>query len=173
MGIRAKEGERRMIDFKRIRTVIADALSKYAACPVVLANQIAHIPRHPYISFTVTTPVGANNGTYGAYEDGIYRKPINQIWSFTAQSGAPDEAQELALKAHNYFDYVGVTSLVESGIVVSRLGDITGRDSLLSVNYEYRCGFDVTFGLMDEIDSRELDEGEIKTTDIRVNKEGG
>lgn len=173
MGVCVKEGERRMIDFKNIRTVIADALAEYTGCPVVMANQTAHIPKYPYISFTVTTPARSNNGTYGAYSDGVYKKPINQIWSFTAQSGAPDEAQELALKAHNYFDYIGIEHLKENGIVVSRLGDITNRDSLLSVNYEYRNGFDVTFGLMDKIDSLELNEGEITTADINANRNGG
>ena len=159
-----------MIEYKKKRDTIVNLLKAHTGVEVVLANQAAHIPPYPYISFTITTPMTANNGTYGRYNDGFDRKPVNQIWSITSQAQTLDEAQETAQKAHDFFDR-GYEVLAEDEIVVVRLGDITSRDNFLTTEYEYRCGFDVTFGLMNEIERSELDEGEIETSNIILEQE--
>lgn len=161
-----------MIDISAIRTAVVDLLTNNTGCEAVLANQTAHIPQHPYISFTITTPLTANNGGWGRYDDGVDRKPVKQIWSITAQSKTHDEAFTLAMKAHNVFDTsIGRKPLYEDhGISIEQVGDITNRDTLLTNFYEYRCGFDVTFTMFDEIDISTLGEGEITSADIKYNE---
>lgn len=154
-----------MIKYKSIRETIVEGLKGYLGCEVVLANQTVPMPEYPYVSFTVTTPKGANQGTYGYYADGIYRKPIKQIWSITVQSATPDEATELADKAHDYFGCLSKDYLQKNDIVVEKVGDITNRDNLLTYQYEYRSGFDITFVIMDEL---EIPEDSITYSDIKT-----
>ncbi|MDO5397061.1 MAG: hypothetical protein Q4G33_03945 [bacterium] len=163
-----------MIDYEKIRNTVVDLLKQYTGVEVVLANQAAHIPERPYISFTITSPMIANNGTYGRYSDGFDRKPVKQIWSITSHTETTDEAAVIAQKAFDFFERF-YEVLAEHEIVVVRLGNITNRDTFLTVDYEYRCGFDVTFGLMNETARLELDEGEIETAlvnSIRIERKG-
>lgn len=155
-----------MIDFERVRKVIVKALKEYLGCEVILANQTAPIPKYPYVSFSITTPVVANKGTWGRCDDGTDRKQIEQIWSITVQSNKTQESMDICLKAYDWLDHIGTLFLNDNNIVVQRLENITNRDNLLSVGYEYRNGFDVVFSLMDEISVDELGEGEIETIEI-------
>lgn len=154
-----------MINYGKIRNTVVDLLKRHTGVEVVLANQAAHIPKYPYISFTVTSPIIANTGTYGRYDDGFDRKPVKQVWSITAQAESTDEAAIIAQKAYDFFDRFH-DILAEYEIVVVRLGNINNRDNFLTVNYEYRCGFDVTFGFMNEINHSELNDGEIISAQI-------
>ncbi len=160
-----------MIDFERVRKVIVKALKEYLGCEVVLANQTAPIPEYPYVSFSITTPIVANRGTWGRCDDDMDRKQIEQIWSITVQSDKSGESAQLCLKAYDWLDHIGTLFLNDNKIVVQRLENITNRDNLLSVGYEYRNGFDVVFSLMDEISVDELDEGEIETIIINNKQE--
>lgn len=145
-----------MIKHGEIQTYITEALKAYLGCEVVLANQTAPIPSYPYVSFTVITSMTANNGTYGEFVEGntlVKAKEIQQIWSFTVQSDDSTESAVIANKAYDFFDCVGTIQLNENGIVVQRIENITNRDNLLTIEYEYRNGFDVTFSFMNEIAS--------------------
>ncbi len=157
-----------MIDYASIRAAIAEGLKSYVGCEVVMANQAATMPEYPYISFTVTTAMDANYGTHERHvyydesaEDygAVYVKQVGQVWSFTAQSDDSDEAAALAYKAHDWFDLVGREDLSDIGVAVVRVQSITNRDSLLSIEYEYRCGFDVSLAIDNVI---EIDEGTIE-----------
>ena len=57
--------------------------------------------------------------------------------------------------------------------MVKSVGVIVPRDNFLSIDYEYRQGFDVSFGLMNELSY----ENETKADDIEINghviKNGG
>lgn len=124
-----------------------------------MANQVSPIPPYPYTSYTVITPMIANNGTYGAFVeeiDGkkvtIHRKEFQQVWSFTVQADDDAVSKSLAFKLYDFFDRVGTVTLNEAEIVVQRLGNITNRDNLISINYEYRNGLDVTFAFMNEVE---------------------
>lgn len=154
-----------MIDHEGIRKIIVELLKKHVGVEVVLANQVSRKPQYPYISFTVTSPMIRTGGTYGRYSDGYDRKPVTQVWSFTVQAKTEAEAQDIVQKAFDFFDRF-YDALTEYNIVVVRVGSITNRDAFLTVDYEHRCGFDVTFGLMNEVDHSLLDEGEIVTADI-------
>ena len=145
--------------------------------PVIASNQSAPSPKLPFVSYTVITLMKTNNGTYGEYLETqnnetikIYRKEFQQIWSFTAQSDNDAESKTIALKLYDYFDRIGITDFSDNGIVIQRIGDITNRDNLLTIEYEYRNGFDVTFAFMNEIVGVTEDEiNDIKLT----NSQGG
>lgn len=160
-----------MIDYKAIETLIVDGLTAYLAskgfnCPVILANQVSPIPTYPYISYTVTTPVGANMKGYSIADDGTRYKPLTQTWSFTAQSGDDIEAINVAMAAYDWFALTGNTYLSDNGIIAQRVQSINNRDNLLTIEYEYRRGFDVEFLLVHTLDSSDFEaEGYIEEVD--------
>ena len=119
-------------------------------CPVVKANQSnPKIPPYPYVSFTVITPMVANGGTWGKHDDGTERKPFKQVWSFTAQSDDDTKALEVAMKLYEFLDRRN-DELFDKGIIVERLSNISNRDNFVTIQYEHRYGFDVTFSFMRE-----------------------
>ena len=155
-----------MIDYENIRSVVAKGLREYLACPVVRSNQNEMPPDYPYISYTVTTPMSENKGTYGVCEDGTERKPFTQTWSISALSKDNAESVMLACKAREWLDRVGTTYLSDNNVVVQSVGSVTNRDNFLSVEYEYKNGFDVLFSLFDVVAGMEEIEGYIEETQI-------
>lgn len=142
-----------MIDLRANEIIITDGLQKELGCPVIRANQTAPIPSYPYVSYTLLTPFDSNNGTWGVYDDGVDRIPVTQMWSFTVQSDDMTESMTLAIKARDWFQHVGKTYLNDNHLIVQSVEDITSRDNLLTVGYEYRNGFDVQLWLLDEVES--------------------
>lgn len=141
-----------MIDQKKIESIIVNGLQDYLGCPVILANQHSPAPSYPYVSFTVTSLKTANNGTYGTEYDGVFYKHFKQKWSFTVQSDDDNQCSEITLKAYDWFSLVAVTILSDTEIYIERLEDISNRDNLITIQYEYRRGFDVTLVVMDVIE---------------------
>lgn len=142
-----------MLDFRRSEIVIVDGLKDFLStdarpCEVVRQNQVAKIPPYPYVSYTVTTPIHETKGTYSKANDGTLYRSALQTWSFTVQSDDQDEAMNLAIKMHAYFSAVCHTLFADNGITVRRVRDISTRDNLLTIQYEYRKGLDVMFGLL-------------------------
>lgn len=145
-----------MIDHRKNEIVIVENLRAYLStevrpCEVVRQNQVAEIPPYPYVSYTLTTPASGDKGTYSKAEDGTLYKAVLQTWSFTVQSDDQEEALTLALKAYDYFSIVGVTTLADNGITVRRVRDVSTRDNMITIQYEYRNGLDVTFGVQTTI----------------------
>lgn len=142
-----------MIKHRQNEIVIVEKLKAYLStdvrpCEVIRQNQTAKVPPYPYVSYTVTSPVSAMAGTYSEAKDGTLYRNIMQTWSFTAQSDDQEEALTVAMKIYDFFTAVGLTALADNGIAVRRVRDVTARDNLLSIQYEYRNGLDVTFGLL-------------------------
>ena len=142
-----------MLDFRKYETIIVENLKQYLTestrrCEVVRQNQVAKIPPYPYVSYSVITPADAHKGTYSEAEDGTLYKSIQQTWSFTTQSDDQDEAITLAYKIFDFFSAAGVQFLSDNEIVVLRVGGISTRDNLISIQYEYRNGLDIVFGLV-------------------------
>ena len=100
---------------------------EFRPCQVIRQNQNSPAPSYPYVSYTVLTPNAADQKGWSTVEGGRHFKPVRQIWSITVQS---DRCQE------------------SHGIVPEKVTSITSRDTLLTVDYEYRNGFDVTFGMI-------------------------
>lgn len=141
-----------MIDYENLRIKVAKGLKKYLGCPVVKTNQNAEMPKYPFVSYTITTPMTENKGTYGEYDDGYARKPVKCIWSITAQSDNSSESVKLANKAREWLDYVGTVYLNDNGVIVESVGSVTNRDNVLTVGYEYKNGCDAVFWLYDVIE---------------------
>lgn len=155
-----------MIDIEHLRTTVASGLRDYLGCPVVRSNQNEEPPPYPYCSYTITQLMSENKGTYGEYEDGTDRKPFTQTWSITVQSGDSSESMTLAVKAHEWLDHIGRIYLNDNGVIIQSVGNISNRDNILTVEYEYRNGFDVVFWLFNEVDSPKESTGYVEGVDL-------
>lgn len=155
-----------MIDYENIRRIVCKGLKEYCQCPVIRSNQNEAPPPYNYLSYTVTTLKGENKGTYGVYEDGAERKPFSHIWSVTAVSDNDSDAVELACKAHEWFDRVGKTYFDDNGIILVSVGSVTPRDNILTVEYEYKKGFDVFFSVFDTVEGMAEQDGVIEAAEI-------
>lgn len=164
-----------MIDYDGMRTVIAKGLKQYLGCPVIRSNQNEAPPAYPYVSYTITTLLSQNKGTYGEYADGYDRQARTQTWSVTIQSNDNAECVKLACMAHDWFDRVGSTYLNDNDVIVQSVGSVTNRDNFLTTEYEYRNGFDVVFWLFDEVDSNAsgTETGNIESFEVNTNAEKG
>lgn len=141
-----------VIDYEKQRKVVAEGLNAYLKIPVIQSNQNAPLPKYPFISFTITTLMSKNNGTYSVYdEDGIEVKGVTQTWSISVLSDKNDESVMYANKAREWLDNVGTTYLNDNDIIVQNIGGITNRDNVITVEYEYKNGFDVVFQMYDKI----------------------
>ena len=134
-----------------IESKIATLLEEYSECTVVMSNQTSPMPEYPYISYTVTTPVHAENGTY-CFKNGVYYQEMLQTWSFTAQSDGCRKCREIGMRMYDFFARAGRAKLQKIGTAVSSLTDVMNRDNYLTIQYEYRCGLDVTFRMMHVVD---------------------
>lgn len=153
-----------MIDQKKINILIADKLKEVTGCEVVKANMAgAKIPKYPYISFTVLN-TDTRKGTYSV-ASGMRFIPLMQTWSFTVQGDKDNEAQQAAMRAKDWLGETGRCCLNDNGIVVQSVGAITSRDTLLTIDYEYRKGFDAVLSIMNAVDGENeetIEHAEIK-----------
>lgn len=147
---------------------IVNALQGVLNCPVIKANQHSPVPPYPYVSFTIITPMVANGGTWGEYEDGTRTKPFKQVWSFTVQSDDDSQALELSMQMYEFFDRRN-SDLSDKGIVAERVSNIANRDNFITIQYEHRYGFDVTFSFMRESTSV-IEEPELVPIEITYEK---
>ena len=139
-----------MIDYEGICLTVAKSLKDYCGVPVIQSNQNEEPSFDTYLSYTITTPMSENKGTYGVYKDGKDRKAFTQIWSISSISSDNLKSVANACKAREWLDHVGTTTLSDNGVIVQSVGSVTNRDNFLTVEYEYKNGFDVVFWLMDE-----------------------
>ena len=139
-----------MIDYVRMRTVIFSGLSAYIGAPVIRGDQAAEAPHYPYMICNATTLASENRGTWQQHEDGIDRKLVRSIWSFTSLSDDYDESVSNAVKAREWLDHTGHVYLSDNGITVQSMTAINNRDNVLTVDYERKNGFDVVFYVYDE-----------------------
>mgnify|MGYP001198293416 CR=1 FL=1 len=153
-----------MLAISDIESKIVTALENYIDCPVILSNQTAPSPPYPYISYTITTPVHHVDGTY-CMKDGVYYQSMLQTWSFTSHSDDSRACQRLGMRIYDFFTRSGRGILNKIGTAVSSKTDLMNRDNYLTIQYEYRCGMDVTFRLMHQLD---VAEGAIEQEIMRV-----
>lgn len=155
-----------MIDFDSIRRYVVKGLKDYLKMPVIRSNQAEKPPSYPYLSYTITSLSSSNKGTYGAYKDGKERKPITQTWSLTIQTDDAIKAMEIALKAKDWFEHDGIPYLDKQEIIIQSVTGITNRDNLLTMEYEYRYGFDIVLWLLNETGDTNEETGVIETVEL-------
>lgn len=155
-----------MIDLNNIREVIAAALTECLGIKVIRSNTTSPLPKYPFASYTIRTLLQNQTGTWGEYDDGKDRIPASQVWSITIQAKDSAGSMDLTLKAYDFFCHTGRQILKDKNIVVSSVSEITNRDNLLTVGYEYKNGFDVSFSFMNETDNTIENTGYISEADI-------
>lgn len=155
-----------MIPYDMMQKVIVQGLGKHLGVPVIMGNQTAPAPNYPYAAYNVTTIASKNDGTWQQHADGIDRKLVRSIWSFSTLSDDWEESVNLAIKARSWFDHTGRTLLSEHGITVQSVTDITNRDNILTVEYERKNGFDVVFYVFDEVENPSSTNGYIESAEI-------
>lgn len=152
-----------MIDFAKVQHDIVSGLQAYLTsinvnCPVILANQTAELPDYPYVSFTRINMIIPDNLHYSVDDDGTKYNDIQQVWSFTTHSENDAESIRIAGMLYDWFSEIGNVYHSDNGIIVSTIGNVNNRDNLLTIEYEYRYGLDVTFNLQNLIASPENEE---------------
>ena len=155
-----------MVDLEAIRQVICTELSKYTEIPVIHSNTTGKLPKYPFISYTIRQLLDDRKGTWGEYSDGKDRIPTTQIWSISVQSDDYAECMAYAQKAYLFFARIGLQDLKDAGLTVEEVGAMTNRDTLLTIGYEYKYGFDVNIGFMNETESKINRVGYIETADV-------
>lgn len=146
--------------------MITEHLKKYLGCEVIQANQTAQIPKYPYVSYTIITPLAMKKNMY-CVDDNNHYNTATQTWSFTVQSDNDTESMVKAIKAHEWFNYVGRICLSDNNIVIASVGNVGNRDTLIDIDYEYRNGFDVTLRLSNVVNIADLEYiGTIEKVDI-------
>lgn len=162
-----------MINFKVIEKIIKDGLyewlkNKGVECPVIMANKTDPTPNYPYIAFTVTSVTVSDTDHYSVARDGTRFKQMEQIWSFTVQSDDDAQSTDVALLAYDWFALTGNTYLSDNNITALRVGNVTNRDNMLTIEYEYRRGFDVTFLLSHTLEKADCETaGYIESANIK------
>ena len=169
-----------MIPQAKTQKTMLSLLEAYTGCVCVPSNTTKNAPAYPYISFTVIN-TEQKKGTYAAVTDDngaeVLYMPLLQKWSFTVQSDDDAEALEKALLISDFFAEAKRQELADNEIIVADVGAITPRDNMLTIEYEYRKGLDITLRLNNVIS--EPDNGAIekikftsdKVGDIEVKKE--
>lgn len=147
---------------------IVHELAAYMGCPVVLTNQTTPAPPYPYVSYTILTVVAAKGGTYG-FTRGIYLQPMEQTWSLTTHTDNPTDSGTLGMRLYDFFARAGRAALFRENIAVANVGSVTCRDNLLTVQFEYRTGADVTLRLMHRLGTCE---GEITREKLNAHSRG-
>ena len=150
-----------MINTENIKRYVVTGLKKYLAVEVIRSNQNQKPPAYPYLVYTITTLESKNDGTFGEYTDGTDRKAVTQVWSVSALADTEAESIRLASKAKEWLERVGTLYLSEHDVIVQSVTGVTNRDNVLSVEYEYRNGFDVTFWSFSEVGNPTTDTIEI------------
>lgn len=154
-----------MIKLREIQRLVIGEMEKYCGCPFVPSNTTKEMPAYPYMSFSLIRDklIG---GTYSEGEK-LY-KALDLTYSFTVQAKSEQEAQIIAMKARDYLDEAGRLNFQEAGVVINNLTGITSRDNLLTIEYEYRRGFDAVIAVFNEINRP--DHGIIEKANIKYEK---
>lgn len=145
-----------MIDQKKINNLICALIKEETGVEVVKSNSTANKPAYPYISFTLTN-IGVKKGTYS--KDGVLYKPLVETISYTVQSDDDNEALNIAMQLHDFFEQDHNLGLNDNGIVVQEVGGISNRDNMLTIEYEYRKGFDVVLSLVNVLEDTAAEVG--------------
>ena len=75
------------------------------------------------------------------------------------------------MKAREWLERVGNLYLNDNNIIVQSVGNVSNRDNVLTMEYEYKHGFDVVFWLFDTVanpnvvNNNYIEDFKIKNTD--------
>ena len=138
------------IDIQKIRNVIVKGINEYTGLNTVDTDNPHEKPSYPYYSYKITTlytpdkfiGVSRKVNKDNTIKETRTTQPTMTI-SFNSYSDNVVEANQAALKAWEWFKFVGYLSLKDKGIIVVDVMAVQDRTVFLSPSYEYRQGFDV------------------------------
>ncbi len=156
-----------MINYTAIRNSIVQGLRDYLRANgyedilVIQANPDAPEPSRPFVTMNVISlfipepghpSLTLEDDTAVTVEE-TRTSLDHMITSFNFYDDSSEGSRELALKAHEYFDYYGRQELRKDNIVVAELHSIENRDALVVDSWDRKNGFDVRFRLLSKLTS--------------------
>lgn len=171
-----------MIQQAAINQTMLRMLEEYTGLVVVPSNTTKKMPAYPFISYTIIN-TSTKKGTYSVateienvdgeeVQTNTRYMPLLQKWSFTIQSDNDAEAQHFALLCKDFFECAKYQELADCDIIVADVGDITPRDNMLTIEYEYRKGFDVSIRLNNvTVDTENVTIETVTINDMTLEKE--
>lgn len=143
---------------------IVGLISAHTGVLIVKADQQgAKVPQLPYGQYKVISSHnpgrGRGNLTQYEAEGTIYERLTKQpslTLSFHFFTEDVDSSRELAVLAHDWFQFAGSLYFVDKGIAIRRIGNVENRTTHIVEHYEYKHGFDVQIRFEHHID-RELE----------------
>ncbi len=129
--------------------VLCEGIKRDVGIVCVKSNITSHIPAYPYASFTLT---GMEYKKQSYNDDGKQRyKPVRLKYSFTVISNNDNEALHFVQALHDWLDEAGRIYLSDQNMSITEVGDIFNRDNMITIEYEYRKGFDCVLNLMNYV----------------------
>ena len=171
-----------LIELQTIQQKMLSMLEEYTGCTVVPSNTTKQMPPYPYISYTLIN-LDTRKGTYSAHTsvkevDGeeipveVLTMPTKLKYSLTVQSESDINAFMIALQMKDFFEEAKRQELADSGAIVADVSGITPRDNMITIDYEYRKGLDVTLSLNNVLEKADTGEiSNISMSDINLEKE--
>lgn len=139
-----------------LKNKIIKGLNEYMGCNIVPTDTAARKPEYPYLSYKITSPI-ENSGGFSLinklvpseseafdYDIEVVRQEQAHFsLSVNAYSMDDDEACGFAIKAADWFKFMGYEYLISCNIVIVNVGNVGDRTAQIVDDYERRYGFDV------------------------------
>lgn len=147
-----------MIKHSEIRNPIISNLNEYMGIPVIQSEDNGEQPAYPFMTFSLNSPYLplGHNSKEEIEENGktIIRETehFEQVYSFTVVGEDEDIVQDNLIKAIQFFKVFGVQILKDNEIAIVEVYNAQKRDTLLTIDYERRAGFDVKIRVAHNLD---------------------
>lgn len=151
-----------MIDYPLIVSSVNKIIKEETKQPVVPQNTTNKMPEYPFCTYTITSPYLAVSSAYeGETLTENVELVISLTWyaknTLTAASYTQQTAAALKHPKHRQ-------DLLTKGISVVKCLNFGNRDTFLSIDTEYRNGFDLRLRVLNS-DTKEMES--INTVEIR------
>lgn len=130
-----------MIDYTAALTALTRHLKQGTGKPIILENQSATQPAHPFCTYSVSSPYLPRRTDYiGDAMDEVVEFVVSLTW----HSKSNIEALTLAQQSVELLKTLGGRqALGDAGLTVVSIDGFTNRDTFITIDTERRYGFDV------------------------------
>lgn len=143
-----------MIDYKLIMSSIIKIIKADTGKPVVPQNNTNDMPAYPFCTYTITSPYLSVSSSY---EDETLNETVEMVISLTWCAKDLFEAATYTQRtAAGLKHQKNRQILTENGITIVKCLNFGNRDTFLSIDTEFRNGFDLRIRVSSS-DTREMD----------------
>lgn len=143
-----------MLDYKNIITRINKIIRDETGRAVVPQNNTNELPKYPFCTYTITSPYLAVSSSY-EYE--TLNEQVEIVISFTwCAKDTFDAATYTQRTAAALKHQKNRQILTENGITIVKCLNFGSRDTFLSIDTEYRNGFDLRIRVLNS-DTKVMD----------------